>query len=323
PIHINHGWSLVHLRSYQDITAGIGQLRTLSLKIGICCFLFSILIVFLFSKALTRPIYALIEKIKLIGADNLDVEFDEFSDNEIGSINRQMNKITRKLKQNIADMKQNQEKMLKSECKALQSQINPHFLYNTLDAINWMAIRIGADNISTMSMQLGTFFRHSLNKGNLTTTIQAELEHLSAYTGIQAYRYDHRFTYQVSVEPEILNCTIVNLVLQPLVENSLLHGAANTNGACNIRVIGKTEGDDILIDVIDDGCGCNAKLMNRCLQKDISMSHGYGVINVHQRLRIYFGDSYGLCYLPATLGTHVRVRIPRRYASEQKEIQNA
>ena len=322
PIEISNGWSLVHLRSYQDIADGIGQLRSISLAIGVCCFIFSILIVLLFSNALTRPIYDLIEKIKLIGANNLDVEFDEFSTNEIGSINRQMNKITRKLKQNIADMKDNQQKMLKSECKALQSQINPHFLYNTLDAINWMAIRIGADNISTMSMQLGTFFRHSLNKGNLTTTIEAELDHLAAYTGIQEYRYDNRFTYNIAVDPQILQCTIVNLVLQPLVENSLLHGGANTNGACNIKIIGKVEGEDILLDVIDDGCGCDPEFMNRCLQKEISVSRGYGVMNVHQRLRIYFGAPYGLCYLPATLGTHARIRIPLHHSLAQKENLN-
>lgn len=310
PIHISNGWSLIYLRSYRDITDGIGQLRSISFGIGICCFAFSILTILLFSSAMTRPIYDLIEKIKLIGANNLDVEFDEFSTNEIGSINRQMNKITRKLKQNIEDMKLNQQKMLTSECKALQSQINPHFLYNTLDAINWMAIRSGSDDISTMSMQLGTFFRHSLNKGNLTTTIEAELDHLAAYTGIQEYRYDKRFSCSITVDPEILRCTIVNLVLQPLVENALLHGAATTNGACNIQIVGKIDEQDIILDVIDDGCGCDPIFMNRCLKKEISSSHGYGVMNVHQRLQIYFGEPYGLTYLPAASGTYARIRIP-------------
>lgn len=323
PIQISNGWTLVHLRNYKEIANGVSQLKGLSLQLCVACFLLSLLVVVLFSKALTKPIHTLIGKIKCIEADNLDVEFDEFSTNEIGSINRQMNKITRRLKQNIADMKSNQQKMLASECKALQSQINPHFLYNTLDAINWMAIRINADNISTMAMQIGAFFRHSLNKGNLTTTVEAELDHLAAYTGIQAYRYDNRFSYTVSVDPQILQSIIINLVLQPLVENSLLHGAAATNGACNVNVCGSIKGECIMLDVIDDGCGCDYEFMNRCLEKDIAVSHGYGILNVHQRLRIFFGEPYGLCYMPATIGTHARICIPLHYSPPEKEVLNA
>ncbi len=307
---LKNNWELMYLYPYSEITDGVGAMRNMSFITSLSFFLFALLIAVVFTAAFRQPIKQLLQNINKLGADNLDVEFDVTLKNEIGDINRQLSKIMQRLKTNVTEIKDNQAKLIESECKALQSQINPHFLYNTLDAINWMAIRYKADDISNMSMHLGTFFRHTHNKDKTTTSVEKELEHLQAYVNIQTYRYDNRFTFSAELAPDILKCTIVNIVLQPLVENSLLHGAELTNGACNISIVGFSEENDVIIDVIDDGCGFDTEKMNEHLANDVSMTTGYGILNVHQRLKLHFGENYGLTYIKVEKGTHARIRIP-------------
>ncbi len=308
--NLQNDWELVHLYPRSYIGDGIDELRNLSILIGVISLIIALAVAIIFTVALRRPINHLISDINLLGADNLDVEFDVTLRNEIGDINRQLSKIMQRLKRNVEEIKDNKDKLRQSECKALQSQINPHFLYNTLDAINWMAIKSGASEISEMSMNLGTFFRHTHNKDKMTTTIESELLHLGAYMSIQDYRYNSRFTFNTEVDPKTLQCTIVNIVLQPLVENALLHGAAHTNGECKIDIKIFTENTEVIIDVLDDGCGFDIEKTNKNLEKEISVTSGYGIINVHQRLRLHFGQMYGLSYLPKDKGTHARIRIP-------------
>ncbi len=307
---MDNGWSLLQLRDYNLISSGIYSIGSSMGIVVVICLMINILFIYVCSKAITRPITALIEKIGQLGQNNLDVTFEVNSNNEIGSINYYMNIITGKLRKMIRDITQSQEELRKSELKALQSQINPHFLYNTLNAIHWMAVKKGAEDISNMTTQLAAFYRHSLNKGQSFTTIQSELEHLDAYVAIQSYRYRSSFTYIKNIDPEILPYITVNTVLQPLVENSLIHGAAGTNGVCTIHVNGTIRDGSIIIDVIDDGCGCNSEMINRCLNANIDMTKNYGIQNVNQRLKIFFGEQYGLTYLETETGTHVQVRLP-------------
>jgi len=308
---LDNGWFLIQLRDYNLISSGFYSIGSSMAIVAFICLVINALTIYFCTKAITDPITSLIAKIEQLGKNNLNVKFDATSKNEIGSINYYMNIITYKLKKLIQDITQGQEELRKSELKALQSQINPHFLYNTLNTIHWMAVRAGSEDISDMIAHLATFYRHALNNGQSFTTIEKELEHLDAYITIQSYRYRSSFKFIKNISPEILPCITVNTILQPLVENSLQHGAAGTNGVCTIQVIGYAEGDSIFIDVIDDGCGCNSEMINQILNAGIDMSKNYGIQNVNQRIKISFGEQYGLKYLNTNIGTHVRIHLPR------------
>lgn len=304
------GWTLLHLKPHKELMSGVGAILSVMSIVLACCLVVTLIFALYLSKLVSDPIKQLTDRLVLLDKNDLNVQFDESFDNEIGRINHRMNKIVRRLNDMIQSVVEDQDKIRQSELKALQAQINPHFLYNSLDSINWMAIKIGAEDISNMANQLGLFFRYSLNKGKSMTTIERELTHLRAYVAIQSYRYNNAFTYTERLDPELLHCQTVHLILQPLVENSLLHGAEASGGACAITVSAEKDGEDVVITVADDGCGCNSELMNQCLEAGISMSDGYGVQNVNQRIKIAFGDGYGMTYQRVEIGSKVEIRFP-------------
>ncbi len=307
---IINDWKIIYLKSYDEVTSGIDKIVQTLVIIALICFTFSFLFILYFSRAITIPIRNLISETKKVGEGNFDIVLDDSFQNEIGIINQHLNQIIQQIKALINEIQSDQIKIKESELKALQAQINPHFLYNTLDSINWMAINIGAENISNMASNLGTFFRHSLNKGHATTSLNKEFLHLRAYLSIQEYRYNYSFSYIEEIDDACMAYTTVNLILQPLIENSLLHGAKNTNGECEIIVSTYFENQDLIIHVKDDGCGCNHDLMNECLRAKLDTSKGYGVKNVDQRIKIQFGQRYGLTYLESTIGTCVEIKLP-------------
>ena len=204
-----------------------------------------------------------------------------------------------------------------AELKALQLQVNPHFLYNSLDMIYWLAEEGMVSEIQQAVNSLGTFYRIGLSNGREVITLKEELAHAAAYMKLWDLRLRNAIRYEVTVPESLLDCLILKSTLQPLLENAVSHGIREKEQPSgNIQVISKAEGDDLVIYIRDDGIGIRPEMvskLNRGEQTSTAVNHGYGVFNVQSRLRLYYGSSYGLTYESAEgKGTTVTIRIPRR-----------
>ncbi|MEX2416617.1 MAG: sensor histidine kinase, partial [Paenibacillaceae bacterium] len=206
-----------------------------------------------------------------------------------------------------------QEFKRKSEISALQAQINPHFLYNTLDSIVWMAEAKKSEEVVLMTSALARLFRSSISKGRELVLIQTELEHITNYLTIQQMRYRDKLTFHIDVAPKILNYLTLNILLQPLVENAIYHGIKNKSGIGVITIRGCEDQDKVIFHVIDNGVGMDEATIARILSNQAaSERRGMGVANVHERIQLYFGDAFGLSYeSEPDVGTSVIIRIPK------------
>jgi len=303
------GWRIVEIRPYEAVMSGINTVFNRLLIVVAACFLLAVAVSVFFARSFTQPIKRLIHQMKKVGQGDFDIELDMTYTNEIGELNHRFMLMSRRIEQLMTNIEREQRQIRQTELRALQSQINPHFLYNTLDAINWMAIRLKADDISRMASNLGDYLRLSLNKGQETTTIQAEIEHLRSYVQIMAYRYSGRFDFQEQVDPIILPYQVPKIILQPLVENSFVHGLGERKGQGAIHVWGGMEGEDIVFTVTDDGAGADPAALNAALQQS-EPTAGYGIHNVNQRIRLRYGARYGLAYEAVERGTRAILRLP-------------
>ena len=208
------------------------------------------------------------------------------------------------------------------EVRALQAQINPHFLYNTLDLINWISMDYGAEEIGTLTWNLARFYRLSLNHGKSLITIGEEVEHVQVYVNIENYHFDNQISLNVDVPEELKGFACLNIILQPFVENAIVHGIAEYSEieSCSIAIRARKEEEDIIFTIQDDGPGVNVEQMQKETEQDIKKArHGYGVRNINFRLKLCFGEKYGVTYKESEKGTCVEVKIPAMTMEEAEE----
>ena len=201
-----------------------------------------------------------------------------------------------------------------AELKALQSQINPHFLYNTLEMVNWLAYGGRTEDIHTAVISLSKYYRLILNKGKDTLTLSEELAHVGYYIKIQDIRFPGKITYIEEVEEDILASIVPKIILQPLVENAIQHGIWEKKDKKGmIRIRGYEENGTVYVQVADDGIGMDAQTLSQVMDGTIASSgSSYGVKNVHARLQLMFGEAYGLSFESREgEGTCVTVRFPK------------
>lgn len=201
-----------------------------------------------------------------------------------------------------------------AELKALQAQINPHFLYNTLDLINWGAMDYGADQVAEIARNLGQFYRLSLNHGRMSIRIGDELRHVEAYVKIENVHFGGAVNLELDVPEEIRQLGCLNIILQPFVENAIVHGIAEHSDIveCNIAIAARQQGNDLLFAITDDGPGMDGRQLANILETSSSSTYnGYGVKNIHSRLKLCYGPGYGVSYQSQEgLGTTVTLKIP-------------
>ena len=216
-----------------------------------------------------------------------------------------------------------QEAKRKTELDALQSQINPHFLYNTLDSIVWMIEGEQYKEAISMVTALSRLFRISISKGKTIISIADEAEHARNYMNIQKVRYKNRFVFSMEMEKRILQYSTIKLVIQPILENAIYYGMESMDGDGIIRVHGYEKDGDIYIDVDDNGPGMPQEIVDYLLTDNDRVhkkGSGVGLLNVHQRIRLYFGDAYGLeIHSEPDVGTCVRIHLPRSFAKEGRK----
>ena len=224
--------------------------------------------------------------------------------------------MTVKISELMDRVRREETELRKTELKALQAQINPHFLYNTLDSIQWMCEQGRTEDAAKMVSSLARLFRISISRGHELITIRDELRHAESYLVIQSYRYKDQFTYSFDVDPSLENCLCNKITVQPLIENAIYHGLDRNVEEGEIKISVKKAPDDendILITVSDNGIGMTKEQCLSILKKERSDSSGIGVKNVNDRLKIYFGEKYGLSIeSELDVGTTVTVRIPKK-----------
>lgn len=250
---------------------------------------------------------------------NLPITTEE---DEIEEIYHNFNGMVQEVQRLMQEHYQLGKEVKMAEVRALQAQINPHFLYNTLDLINWISVDYGAEEIGTLTWNLARFYRLSLNHGKSLISIGEEVEHVEVYVNIENYHFDNAISLEVDVPEELKSYACLNIILQPFVENAIVHGIAEKPDieSCEIRICARREEQDIVFSVQDDGPGVDVKEMQKETQQDIrTAQHGYGVRNINFRLKLCFGEKYGVTYLESEKGTHVEIKIPVMTMAEAEE----
>ena len=250
---------------------------------------------------------------------NLPITTEE---DEIEEIYHNFNGMVQEVQRLMQEHYQLGKEVKMAEVRALQAQINPHFLYNTLDLINWISMDYGAEEIGTLTWNLARFYRLSLNHGKSLISIGEEVEHVEVYVNIENYHFDNAISLEVDVPEELKSYACLNIILQPFVENAIVHGIAEKPDieSCEIRICARREEQDIVFSVQDDGPGVDVKETQKETQQDIrTAQHGYGVRNINFRLKLCFGEKYGVTYLESEKGTHVEIKIPVMTMAEAEE----
>ena len=280
------------------------------------------------SRSISGPILGLSQVTHEIAQGDFSVRADEKGDRELGALAASVNNMAEHLSVMVMQIREDERKMRKAELRLLQEQINPHFLYNTLDAIVWMIEDGKSEQAENMVVSLSTFFRTVLSRGREFISIREEVQHIRSYLEIQKARYQDILSYEIQVAPELYPYETLKMTLQPLVENALYHGVKNKRSGGLIRISGERDGKLIRFKVEDDGIGMNAEALTH-LQAEIrrpckETDTGFGMANVNERIRMNFGADYGLMIESEEgKGTRVWVTIPAVLSENAKREEGA
>ena len=263
-----------------------------------------------------RPIRRIQTYIKDMENGEFGKPLPSMRSDEIGSLAENTQEMSGKIGELLETVKTEQKRMRTAEFKALQAQINPHFLYNSLDSINWLVRKGNTEKATEMISALTTFFRIGLSKGRDIITVREELEHVRSYLVIQKIRYENQFEYSFYVDPETENYFVPKLMLQPLVENALYHGIKLCDRKCILMIQVLSHGDRIEIEVLDNGAGMDAETLESVRKamehKGENRANSYGVVNVNDRIQILAGQEYGLRLTSEKgVGTSARIVLPK------------
>ncbi|MDQ0193373.1 sensor histidine kinase [Paenibacillus wynnii] len=320
------GWKIIGMAPLQEIVAEANRIRQLIIVSVILSAIFALTLYFFLTQRITRPMQLLQNKMRLAASGYLEAKVKPTGQDEIADLGKSFNIMLEKIKMLLEKSIREQEQVQKAELRTLQAQINPHFLYNTLDSIIWMSEAGKSDSVVNMVKALSRFFRISLNKGRDWISIKTELEHAESYLVIQQMRYRDILDYEMRVPPELQVYPILKMTLQPLIENAIYHGIKNKRGKGLITIEGHIEDYTVIVlTVTDNGIGIKPQQLEFLRQhlntpieidagaKEDSMEGGFGLQNVHQRLRLYFGEGFGV-HLESTdgEGTQISIRIPKK-----------
>jgi len=284
------GWKIVAMISMESLNATTEQIKLFTLMTAVSCIIVFLLLTVVISDLMTVRIKKLTNHMRSVGKGEFDVVMTDKGNDEVAELSQGFNAMVANLRSLIEEVYLVRIARKEAEMRALQAQIKPHFLYNTLSSINWLAIQANAPKISRIVESLALFYRLTLSKGRETISIKDEMDLVRAYVEIQKTRYEDMFDVTFEVEQGIENTVILKFILQPFVENAIVHGMEEDKKG-NIAIVAKKRGDGcILIRVIDNGRGMTAEMLGKIgKQAEGNSSGGYGVANVMERIRIHYG----------------------------------
>jgi two-component system sensor histidine kinase YesM len=310
-------WRIVGI-AYMD------EIVTTKKEIGVFIFwtfLFGTVFVFFISAFLSakisQPIKALEKSMKKVEEGMLDIDFGVKGETEVAKLAGTYKMMLTRIRHLMDQIVVEQESKRNAEFEVLQSQINPHFLYNTLNSVVRMVECGKKEDAITMITSLSRLFRISISKGRNIITIQEELEHASHYLTIQQIRYKNKFQLEINSQKAVLQCRIIKLVLQPIIENAIYHGIEHMVDDGQIKVTAEIFNGKLLLQVSDNGAGIRSEVLENILsaRMENKEGRGVGVKNVHDRIQLYYGKEYGLEFeSEVDVGTTVKIWLP--YAGE-------
>jgi two-component system sensor histidine kinase YesM len=313
------GWRLFQLVPGEALAGGLVAIREALVWGGLACAVISLILAWALARALSRPILDLADAMRHVGEGRLDVRIPVRHQNEFGVLQNGFNRMVDRLERLVRDLDEEHRRKRQAELEALQAQINPHFLYNTLDTINWLAIGERQVKISEMVSLLGRFFRLGLSKGDTLVPLAQELEHLRTYLALQQIRFRGTFTAEERVDPEVMSLRVPKLILQPFVENALVHAFQHRGGTGTVRLGGSLVGEALVLSVADDGVG----MTDGTIPDPRKVGMGYGIRNVDERIRLHFGSAYGVRIQSTDgEGTLVSITLPAIRQEEQKGVEH-
>lgn len=293
-----YGWEYISTVSYAPIAKTISTAVRLSFITIVFCILFAVISSGILISSITRHFDILVQKMKCFGngqykSDNACSDYTWRKD-EIGLLHTSFDAMAHKV-DTLEENYTNELLKREAQIKSMESQMDPHFLYNTLDSINWRAKAIGASDISLITTALGTLLRSTLSQKSCVFTLCEELHILENYITIQKMRYQKRLECNIQIPEELLNCEIPRFTIQPLVENAIRYGLEEISETCFISVKAMEENGNILIEVKNTGSFFDENLLEKLLSQEIQ-PHGFGIgiINIHKRLQLTYGTEYGL-----------------------------
>ena len=312
-------WNYLYTTPFDQMFKQIQFVKQLVMVIFIMIFLVALVIGAKFSRSITHPIAQLIKKMRTIEKGDLD-KLEEAAlgnipvspQNEVGLLHRTFKMMLQRIRELIDENYAKQLVIRETELKALQAQINPHFLYNTLESINWLAKVQKQHQISEMVEALGFLLRSSVNMSEKWITLERELDIVRSYVTIQRTRFEERLDFDMHIAPEVGTARIPKLTLQPLVENAIHYALEPSVEPCQIRIRARAEGDYVRIEVEDNGPGMTSEFMERLQEGQIqTRGQGIGLTNIQERLRLTFGDEgiMSISSKPGS-GTVVSISIP-------------
>lgn len=311
------GWRIISVIPNSAFSVSLGQMQLLAIAVVGFAIIIIVLLNILASSRIAGPIKRLDRSVKELEQGNLDLHVFVGGPYEIEHLGSTIRTTVERMRALMDEVVREQELKRKSEFDALQAQINPHFLYNTLDSIVWM-IESGNDREAiSMVTALANLFRISLSKGIHIIPIKTELQHAHHYLYIQNIRYKNKFITKTEIAPEIESCQTIKLVLQPLLENAIYHAMEMMDGEGELTIRGYRQGDQVILEVQDNGLGMTQEKVDSLLSEESApvssgkKGSGIGLRNVHNRIRLYFGESYGLSVISELdEGTTVRIHLP-------------
>ncbi|MBM0066920.1 sensor histidine kinase [Bacillus gibsonii] len=302
------GWKLVELTPRGELTGSGARMAIILFGIGFIAVICALFVTYFLSSTFTKPILLLVHAMQKYGLGQT-ISLPENYHNEFGQLFNGFQRMTNRIKRLHQKIEHQSYLKRKAEIGALQANINPHFLYNTLDQLNWMAIERNQDEMSKVIELIGKMLRIGLSEGKSLIPIKDELAHVQYYLKIQQYRLHNSLTYEFKLSKDAEPYFIPKFTLQPLIENAIIHGFHRREQG-KIRVTITVEEKRVNIRVTDNGCGFETKMMKK---------RGYGIENVDKRIKAYFGEGYGVIIRSKrNLGTTVSINVAKQLNDQIK-----
>ena len=315
------GWTVVDCTNVRELLSKSRQAQSIYVLTAVVLVIVALLFSRFMARSITLPIQKLRDSMKKVQEGDFsvsDVVVD--SRNEIGSLTKSFDVMTHRIQELMEQNVHEQEQKRKSELKALQSQINPHFLYNTLDSIIWMAEGKKNEEVVLMTASLARLLRQSISNEDEVVPIANEVEYARGYLTIQKMRYKDKLEFQIDVDPSILHIPLIKLVLQPIIENAIYHGLKYKESKGLLIIKGFPKDGNAVLQVIDDGVGMDEETLAHIYDRHKVNYHsnGVGVYNVQKRLKLYYGEDYGITYESVVgKGTTATITIPGRQEGQK------
>ncbi|TXK84921.1 sensor histidine kinase [Paenibacillus sp. N3.4] len=310
-------WKVIGVFSVNEIFKEATSIRIYTLLIACVTMIIAVIVAIFYTSSIASPMNKLKNIMKKVESGDLNVHFDHTYYDEIGQVGNGFNNMLKEIRNLIELVYKEQQGKREAEIKILQAQIKPHFLYNTLDAIQWMAHERGAKDLVEMIDALTNFFRIGLSKGKETLSVRDEIEHVRSYLIIQKIRYEDKLEFEIDCDEGLDQYLVLKLTLQPLVENAIYHGIKARRGVGKVTVRAKKINDMLVFSVADNGIGLLSEKLQELsgmlgnTEKGSNELKGFGLYNVNERIKLNYGSGYGLAIQSEyQIGTIVEVRHP-------------